>query len=212
MKRTITLAAVAALFLSFAQVCQAQFLGQLSTAKSPGAGNSRAGGYFGVYEDAFAFFGQFRYGFANYLDGAVKLGYVSLSNGVDEGGLLIGGDIKYQILDAVLGDPIDLAIGGGTEFMTVEDFSIFSLGGNVVASHSFAMKNQRSVTPYGRFNMRMQRESVDLPSPAGTVSDTDLQVGLNVGTELELAPDWSIIGEFFIEDWIGFAFGFNYHF
>src|SRR4030067_2137524 len=87
--------------LLLASVSQAQFLGQLSTAQSPGPGNSVAGGYFGIYEDAFAFFGQYRYGFANYLDGAVKLGFINADVGPgDEAGLLVGGDLKYQLLDA----------------------------------------------------------------------------------------------------------------
>src|SRR3990170_7500801 len=77
---------------------QAQFLGQLSTAQSPGPGNSLLGGYFGIYEDAFSFFGQYRYGFANYLDGAIKLGFINADVGPgDEAGLLVGGDLKYQL-------------------------------------------------------------------------------------------------------------------
>ena len=184
---------------------QAQFLGQLSTAQSPGPGNSFLGGYFGIYEDAFSFFGQYRYGFANYLDGAIKLGVINVDvrNSGDKAGLLLGGDIKYQLLDAVLGDPFDLAIGGGTEFTAVEDLTIFSLGGNLVGSYPFEMRNGRHISPYARFNLRMQR--------AGNGdTETDLKAGLNLGTQLELSQSWYLLGEFFIEDQIGFVLGFNY--
>ncbi len=53
-KSFLAVGLVAVLLLT--SVSQAQFLGQLSTAQSPGPGNSVVGGYFGIYEDAFAFF------------------------------------------------------------------------------------------------------------------------------------------------------------
>ena len=184
--------------LLLTSVSQAQFLGQLSTAQSPGPGKSVAGGYFGVYEDAFAFFGQYRYGFANYLDGAIKAGVISLdAPGGNSAGLLLGADLKYQLLDATLGDPFDLAVGGMTEFAAVEDFTIFSLGGSVIGSYPFEMRNGRHISPYSRFNMRMQR-----------VGNGDSKTDL----EIELSRDWSLIGEFLIEDNLGFIFGFNYKF
>jgi hypothetical protein len=180
----------------------AQFLGQLSTAQSPGPGNSFVGGYFGIYEDVFSFFGQYRYGFANYLDGAIKLGFINISGSDDHAGIVLGADLKYQLLDAVLGDPFDLAVGGGTEFTTVEDFTIFSLGGNLVGSYPFEMSNGKHISPYARLNLRMQREE-------NGKSDTDFKAGLNLGTEVEVSQAWNIIGEFFIEDQIGFVIGFN---
>jgi hypothetical protein len=190
----------------FFSVSQAQFLGQLSTAQSPGPGNSVAGGYFGIYENAFSFFGQFRYGFANYLDGAVKVGFINIDAGPDDqAGLLLGGDLKYQLLDAALGDPFDLAVGGMTEFAVVSDFNTFSLGGSVIGSYPFEMRTGRHISPYGRFNMRMQRVS-------NGVSDTDLEIEVDLGTQVELSSDWSLIGEFIIWDDIGFLLGFNYKF
>jgi hypothetical protein len=192
--------------LLLTSVSQAQFLGQLSTAQSPGPGKSVAGGYFGIYEDAFAFFGQYRYGFANYLDGAIKAGVISLdAPGGNSAGLLIGADLKYQLLDATLGDPFDLAVGGMTEFAAVEDFTIFSLGGSVIGSYPFEMRNGRHISPYSRFNMRMQRVG-------DGNSNTDLEIELDLGTQIELSRDWSLIGEFLIEDNLGFIFGFNYKF
>lgn len=205
MIKKISLAVGLFVVLFQAPSSQAQFLGQLSTAQSPGPGNSFLGGYFGIYEDAFSFFGQYRYGFANYLDGAIKLGVINLDvpKSGDKAGLLLGGDIKYQLLDAVLGDPFDLAIGGGTEFTAVEDKTIFSLGGNLVGSYPFEMRNGRHISPYGRFNLRMQRKG-------NGNTETDLKAGLNLGTQLELSQSWYLLGEFFIEDQIGFVLGFNY--
>jgi hypothetical protein len=209
-KTVLTLTLV--LFLAVCVTSQAQFLGQLSTAQSPGPGKSMVGGYFGIYEDAFSFFGQYRYGFANYFDGAIKAGFISVdAGGNSEAGLLLGGDLKYQVLDAVLGDPFDLAFGGLAEFALVDPLTILSLGGYVLGSYPFEMRNGRHVSPYGRFNMRMQREEVDL-GPFGDVSNTDLEIGLNLGTHVELTPAWGLIGEFFIEDQIGFVMGFDYKF
>lgn len=212
MKKVLAVAVGLVFGLLSVTALQAQFLGQLSTAQSPGPGNSVLGGYFGIYEYAFSFFGQYRYGFANYLDGAIKLGFVSIDvpKSDNKAGILLGGDIKYQLLDAALGDPFDFAIGGGAEFAAVEDFTIFSLGGNLVGSYPFEMRNGKHISPYGRFNMRMQREEVDLGPPLGDQSDTDLKIGLNLGTQLEITHSWNLIGEFFIEDNLGFVFGFNY--
>ncbi len=205
MKKSLLAVGLVAVMVFFS-VSQAQFLGQLSTAQSPGPGNSVAGGYFGIYENAFSFFGQFRYGFANYLDGAVKVGFINIDAGPDDqAGLLLGGDLKYQLLDATLGDPFDLAIGGMTEFAVVSDFNTFSLGGTVIGSYPFEMRNGRHISPYGRFNMRMQRVS-------NGFSDTDLEIEVDLGSQIELSADWSLIGEFIIWDDIGFLLGFNYKF
>ena len=207
-KSLAVLGLVMVMVIFLASGSQAQFLGQLSTAQSPGPGNSFLGGYFGIYEDAFSFFGQYRYGFANYLDGAIKLGFINVdANGFrntgSQAGLLVGGDVKYQLLDAVLGDPFDLAIGGGTEFTAASDFNLFSLGGNLVGSYPFELSNGKHISPYARFNLRMQRQG-----DGGTT--TNLKAGMNFGTQLELDKKWNLIGEFFIDEQIGFVFGFNY--
>src|SRR4030067_3009225 len=207
MRPKTVLALTLVVFLAVCVTSQAECLGQLSTAQSPGPGNSFLGGYFGIYEDAFSFFGQYRYGFANYLDGAFKLGVISVDGpkGSNEAGLLLGGDLKYQLLDATLGDPFDLAVGGMTEFTVVDQFNVFSLGGSVIGSYPFEMRNGRHISPYSRFNLRMQRVG-------NGNSDTDLEIELDLGTQIELSSEWSLIGEFIIEDNLGFIFGFNYKF
>ncbi|MDH4223396.1 MAG: hypothetical protein OEV55_07655, partial [candidate division Zixibacteria bacterium] len=136
--RIAVLLFVSLLFLT--SPIQAQFLGHLSTARTVPVGGYDLGGYFGVYEDAFAFFGQFRGGVAEYLDLGVKLGMISLDfAGEGSEGIILGGDFKYQLFDANLekssgGFPLDLSIGAGLEFFSVTDFNVFSFGANFCGS------------------------------------------------------------------------------
>jgi len=92
-----------------------------------------------------------------------------------------------------------------TEFAAVEDLNVFTLGGSVIGSYPFEMRNGRHISPYGRFNLRMQRVG-------NGNSETDLEIELDLGTQVELSSDWSLIGEFIIWDDIGFILGFNYKF
>ena len=86
-----------ALVLLFATTAQAQFLGQLTDARVRDLGRSQMGGYVGIYEhNAFSFFGQYRYGFANSMDGGFKIGFID--PGAGSGGVSIGGDGRYQLL------------------------------------------------------------------------------------------------------------------
>jgi hypothetical protein len=202
--------------LLLASSVEAQFSGQLSTARTLPIGKYDLGGCFGVYEDAFAFFGQFRGGAADHLDLGMKLGVISESGGPnfpgDNTGVLLGGDLKYQLLNARSKDPFDLSIGIGLEFSAVTDFNIFSFGANFIGSYDFDLSEGRVISPYARLNLRGQREHRDLGFPWGGVSDTDFKVGLNPGASLKVANNLQIIGEFQFDDNFGFIGGVTYSF
>ncbi|MDP2960591.1 MAG: hypothetical protein Q8N71_04120, partial [candidate division Zixibacteria bacterium] len=175
---------------------QAQFLGQLSTARTLPVGQYDLGGYFGVYEDAFAFFGQFRGGVADYFDLGMKLGVISFDSefGESSQGIILGGDFKYQILDAKLKDPFDLSIGAGLEFFSISDFNTFSFGANFCGSKDFPLAKGRIISPYGRLNLRGQREHVETGGHWDKdVTDTDFMVGLNPGVNLKVSNYWYIV-------------------
>jgi len=189
---------------------QAQFLGQLSTARTLPVGKYDLGGYFGVYEDAFAFFGQFRGGAADHLDLGMKLGVINYDppgkNGSNTG-VILGGDLKYQLLDAKLKDPFDLSIGAGFEFFSVKDYDSFSFGANFCGSKDFPLSKGRVITPYGRLNLRGERA----PDEVGR-KETDFQAGLNPGVSLRVTTDLQILGEFQFDDNFGFIGGLTYSF
>ena len=195
--------------LFLAPSVQAQFLGQLSTARTVPVGGYDLGGYFGVYEDAFAFFGQFRGGVAEYFDLGAKLGVISFDPGFDESseGVILGGDFKYQLLDANLEDPFDLSIGAGLEFFSVSDFNTFSFGANFCGSKDFALAKGRVISPYGRLNLRGERVNEE-----GKPTKTDFQAGLNPGVSLKVSSYIQIIGELQFDKYFGFIGGVTYSF
>jgi hypothetical protein len=196
----------------------AQFLGQLSTAQTLPKGESMLGGYLGTYDNAFSVFGQLRHGVVRYLDFGVKMGMLNLDPGYgeDNTGLVFGGDVKYWFMERKSGDPLDLSLGGGMEFLRITDYSLFTLGGNVIASYEFEYGPQRSVTPYGRLNLRWERVSFQHSWRWGhgweaeKLTDDDVDMALSLGADLRLSQDLDLVGELEIDDNVGFVVGINY--
>ena len=197
----------------------AQFLGQLSPAPTLQKGDALLGAYLGVYEDAFSIFGQFRYGIVTYFDLGFKMGMIDLDpgSGESDAGLTMGGDVKYWFMDQSSGDPLDISVGGGTEYLKVSDFSILTLGGNIITSYQIRYHDEKSVTPYGRLNIRWERQSFDKswhPQWGGEKkngSDNDLKVALALGAELKLTSGLFLVGELEIDNNVGFIGGINYN-
>lgn len=216
---TVVILAALGLFLSVS-AAQAQFTGQLSTARTLPTGKYDLGGYFGVYEYAFAFFGQFRGGAADHLDLGMKLGVISESGGShfpgDNTGILLGGDLKYQLMRAMAKDPFDLSIGIGLEFSAVSHFNIFSFGANFIGSYDFDLSGGRVISPYARLNLRGERAHFEIDSPSvlggGSVTDNDFQVGLNAGASLKVSNTLQILGELQFDENFGFIGGLTYSF
>lgn len=196
----------------------AQFLGQLSTAQTLNKGETMLGAYLGVYEDAFSVFGQFRHGMVKYLDFGFKMGMLNLDPGYGEGktGLTFGGDVKYWFLERESNDPLDISLGGGMEFLKITDYSLFTLGGNIIASYEFEYGGEKSVSPYGRLNLRWERASFKRSSrwmwgnERGDWTDDDMGVALSLGADLKLSQDFNLVGELQIDDNVGFIVGVNY--
>lgn len=218
MKIIRSLVAIGFIISSSASSASAQFLGQLSTAQTLNKQETMLGAYLGVYEDAFSLFGQFRYGLVRYLDFGFKMGMLNLDPGYgeDNTGLIFGGDVKYWFLERESDDPLDLSLGGGTEFLKITDYSLFTLGGNVIASYEVEYGPQKSVTPYGRLNLRWEKASFKNSerwmwgTKKGDWTDNDMGVALSLGADLKLLRDLNLVGELQIDDNVGFAAGVNY--
>ncbi|MCJ7507985.1 MAG: hypothetical protein MUO85_04550 [candidate division Zixibacteria bacterium] len=195
--------------------CLAQFSGQLSTAKVTKEGGLLGGGYIGIYEDAFSIFGQVRYGFITDLDGGFKLGILNLDPGEgfgeSETGVILGGDIKYQILNLKVNDPLDFSFGFGMEYLNISDYSLFSFGGNLVGSYDFELKSKKVVTPYGRLNLRGERVEVSIPGWTGSKDDTDFDIAFSLGCNLQMTSELSMIAELQIDDNVGVIGGISYY-
>ncbi len=201
MKKMFACAAV----LMLATSAQAQFLGQLTDARVQDQGRSFMGGYVGIYDDnAFSAFGQYRYGFGPSVDGGFKLGFLDAGS---ETGIAVAGDARYQLLHQKAADPLDLSLGGGVELFFGRDFSIFSIQFNGMVSHRYVSASGRGITPYGRAQVRAQREG-------NGVSDTEGEFGINAGGELEFAQGLSAVAELQLDSKVDFGliFGLNYRF
>jgi len=194
-----------ALVLFFATTARAQFLGQLTDARVQEQGRSFMGGYVGIYDDnALSAFGQYRYGFANGVDGGFKLGFLDAGS---ETGIAVAGDARYQVLHQKAADPVDLSLGGGVELFFGDNFSIFSIQFNGMVSHRFVSASGRGMTPYGRAQIRIQRVG-------NGVSDTEGEFGINAGGEFEFAQGLSAVAELQLDSSVDFGliFGLNYRF
>ncbi|KPL01358.1 MAG: hypothetical protein AMJ91_00325 [candidate division Zixibacteria bacterium SM23_73_3] len=199
----------------------AQFLGQLTPAPTVNRGEALLGAYLGVYEDAFSVFGQVRYGIAKYFDLGFKMGMIDWSPGYGESntGLTMGGDFKYWFMEQRTGDPLDFSVAGGTEYLNVSDYSLVSLGGNFIASYQIRYAEGKSVTPYGRLNVRWEKHNFkgawSAPAWMGWKGedwdDSDVDVALALGAELKLPGDLYLVGELEIDDNVGFVAGINYN-
>ncbi len=205
--KKVTLGLFLILLFGVATVSQAQFLGQVSTARTTSPGGSLVGGFVGVQDNLFEVFGQYRYGFAKAFDGGVKFGFMDFH---DETGFVLGGDLKYQILEDPFTAPFDLAVSGSVEFAATDPVTIFSIGGNAIGSKSFKLSTGRTITPYGKINLRAQRNEVD--TPFGNASDTDFEIGGYFGSDFEVANSLHLLGELVFDDEFGFIFGVNYTF
>lgn len=205
--------AVVALLL-FAASAHSQFLGQLETAPTLMRGDYSFGGYAGVYDDAFAIFAGFRSGIANYLDFGIRLGLLDYDRsywGDDESGIVVGADLKYRLLETGIGDPLDLSLGGGMEFSSVEHFDRLALGGNAIISKDFSFESGRALSPYGRLNLRMERKSWETHAWHEENHDTDLEIGLCLGVSLELSSNTSLVGELQLDEFDGLIVGMNFY-
>ncbi len=174
----------------------AQYAAQLSTAGTVLKGSAAGGGFVGIYDGAFGVSGQYRYGIGGYSDIGGKLGIIDLDSNSEEGdlGLFIAIDSKYQVMEVRIMDPIDLSLGGALELALFDHANNFIIGGFVVGSYPVTLKNGRVLSPYGRLIMGFNR------ADSRWASDTEFDLGLNMGVTMELSSSTNALAEFQIDD------------
>ena len=103
------------------------------------------------------------------------------------------------------------------EYLNVSDYSLFSLGSNIITSYQIAYAEGKIVTPYGRLNVRWEKHSFKGPLvrplgwEGGNTSDSDIDMALALGAELKLTSALFLVGELQIDDNVGFLAGVNYN-
>ena len=192
--------------------------GTMSKAQVIGQGAGDIGLAVGA-ADLTSFVGFFAYGMSESTEGRVKLGLAD-DRGVDAT-VTFGLDFHYQMLDfnsAVQQDPLDLSLGGFLEYVDFDGLSVFQIGADLLGSMPFDLSNATTLTPYGRFNVRLEKYKADyIVIPPGTEtpkteskSDTELKFGLSVGTCWDMSENFGLYGEFQFDGNDGLFAGLRY--
>jgi hypothetical protein len=180
--------------------------GAMKTAKTLGQGRTDITAGVGL-ADATSFTGVLTYGLGRYTDGRLKLALVDDegSNGVHIG---LGGDFVWQFwnLDASRRYPMDMGIGAFFEYRDFGPASVFEVGTHLLASYPFQLSRGGTLSPYGRFNARLEKFSVDR---AG--SDSELELGLNGGIEWAPTTTMRFYGEFQFDGNDGLFLGIDFN-
>ena len=177
--------------------------GGLTTAQSLGQGRGTLGLSGGI-ADHNAISGWFGYGMSKYTDGRVHLGFWDAG---PKTFLSLGGDFKWQFWSVGEGPryPIDMAVGGFIEYEDKDGGSFLQLGSHLVASYPFKLYQHGVLSPYGRLNVRLYRESIGLDS-----SKSDIKFGLNGGAAWDATSALRFYGEFQIDGNDGVFFGVEF--
>ena len=176
----------------------AQFLGQVSTARTADQGANDVGGFFGLYDHAVALFGQYRRGFSSTADFGAFAGFIDPEGG--KASIALGGDVKFQLLDDQKADPFDLALDSRVALVDYPGSFLFSLGESVVFSHDFKISRGSVLAPYGAVNLRLDHAS----------SQTDWNVAAVGGVKWEVSDLIDGYGELVIDNDLGLVVGLNF--
>jgi len=184
--------------------------GNLTTADACGFGMGYTGVFFG-YGDAASCIGvNITYGFSDYTEGRIKLGFSDL-DGSDTSPEFMGGfDLKYKFMDyydKMKNYPLDLAFGGFVEYVNYKNTTVLEIGGGLIGSIPYRFKSGRSLIPYTRANIRLERFSVDC-CPGD--SESNYRFGLNLGVKYELSSDFNLYGEVQIDGNLGVFTGLEF--
>lgn len=222
MRRTVLI--FTAIVLITAGTASAQFLGQMSPASVLPSNTGKIGGYFVTAEDAFAVVGSFRYGFGPYTEGRFRLGFIDEEGRHTDPHIILGVDAKYllwkfsegaagETSGGAYNNPIDLSVGASMEYAVLQWSDVLGIGGSVIASRPFYFQNRTSIEPYARFNMRYQRNHADVyyfeDRRYDGYSDSDFEIGLNIGALFSVTPLVDFTAEFQLDDQTAFMLGID---
>lgn len=184
--------------------------GALTTARTQGQGRIDLGIGAGI-ADATTVFATLEFGLSQYTDFRGKLGLYD--DDFDDVDFAVGADLKWQFWDMAQGrrEPFDMSFGAMFEYIKPEYASVIEIGGFVIGSYPFVLENAGTLSPYARFNVRLESVSWDDDFPGHDDSDTDIRFGINGGAAWEASDFITIFGEFQIDGNDGVFLGVNFN-
>lgn len=203
----------------------AQYLGQMSPASILPTNTGKVGGYFEYADNASAVIGSIRYGFGPFMEGRFRLGFIDQEGPNTDPHIILGIDTKYLLWKfnegttggtsgGAYANPIDLSIGAGMEYAKLQGNDVLGIGGSVIASRPFYFQNRSSIEPYGRLNLRYQRNHRDAfyrdNQRINASSNSDFEVGLNIGALFSVTPLVDFTAEFQLDDQDAFMLGIDF--
>jgi hypothetical protein len=167
------------------------------------------GGFLQSSQNVLGLVGQLRMSFYPGVDFGFNGGFARQDySGENHTTLRLGTDLKYQILAPTTDRPFTMSIGGALGLEAGDSYNLLTIGPTLVGSRSFPSGNV-SFTPYVGTGIMFNRFE------GGSYSDTDVAFPVNIGSEVHLNPQLTLVGELqlrvsdAINDDVGFAIGVN---
>jgi hypothetical protein len=186
-KKTLLLALLLA---SLAPAARAQVFGQYTPAGILPVNSRLGGAYLNVSRDVIGALGQLRLSFYPNVDFGFQGGLSRLDLGATtKTSLRLAADVRFGVVKAGAGSPVDIAVGGGLGVETSDKYSVFRVGPSVVASHTFPFSSRSSVAPYAGAMLCFANSNI------GENSKTDFSLPIRLGVELRAIPGMNLMGE-----------------
>jgi hypothetical protein len=98
--------------------------------------------------------------------------------------LILGAGFAYQMLRERQDMPFDMVFTGGVGASFGNDVSLIRIPVGVAVGHRFPLEGNFAITPYVHPRLSIDRVSIDLPG--GNVSDTELNLDIDLGASFEI--------------------------
>lgn len=129
---------------------------EFTTAESLDPGMTQSGIHFTLGEHYTSYYPEIRYGLGALLEIGAKFGATSvdISDDRDKLGVLVGVDLKYQLIKETDGVPLDLSVDLGFDNTIVNSKNASEVTFSTVLSKSFALTDRGyKIIPYGGLEM-----------------------------------------------------------
>lgn len=163
---------------------------EFTTAESLDPGMTQSGIHFTLGEHYKSYYPEIRYGLGALLEVGAKFGATSVDiNGDrDKLGVLVGVDLKYQLIKETDGVPLDLSVDLGFDNTIVNSKNASEVTFSTVLSKSFALTDRGyKIIPYGGLEMSALYGSL--------VDESDTSVYVLGGVEWKLSQKFMLLLE-----------------